>query len=155
MKIRVVAVGQKMPTWVDQGYTEYSRRLNQDCRLELCELAASKRTKNSDLEKIREEEGDKILGAIGKNHRVIALEVKGKPWSTEQLADQMRSWLQGGQDVSLLIGGPEGMSQRCRDRADQLWSLSPLTLPHPLVRVLIAEQLYRAWSITKNHPYHR
>jgi len=155
MKINVIAVGQKMPVWVEQGYNEYGRRLTQDCKLELCEISASKRGKNSDLEKIREEEGDKIIAAIGKGNKVIALEVKGKPWSTEQLADQMRSWLQGGQDISLLIGGPEGMSQKCRNRADQLWSLSPLTLPHPLVRVLIAEQLYRAWSITKNHPYHR
>ena len=144
-----------MPAWVNSGYSEYSRRLSQDCKLELCEIPASKRTKNSDLEKIREDEGDKILSAIGKGNRVVALEVKGKAWSTEQLSNQMRNWLQGGQDISLLVGGPEGMSQRCRDRADQLWSLSPLTLPHPLVRVLLAEQLYRAWSIIKNHPYHR
>jgi len=144
-----------MPAWVNSGYSEYSRRLSQDCKLELTEIPASKRTKNSDLEKIREDEGDKILSAIGKGNRVVALEVKGKAWSTEQLSNQMRNWLQGGQDISLLVGGPEGMSQRCRDRADQLWSLSPLTLPHPLVRVLLAEQLYRAWSIIKNHPYHR
>lgn len=155
MKINLIAIGQKMPAWVNSGYSEYSRRLSQDCKLELTEIPASKRTKNSDLEKIREDEGDKILSAIGKGNRVVALEVKGKAWSTEQLSNQMRNWLQGGQDISLLVGGPEGMSQRCRDRADQLWSLSPLTLPHPLVRVLLAEQLYRAWSIIKNHPYHR
>jgi len=155
VKINLIAIGQKMPAWVNSGYSEYSRRLSQDCKLELTEIPASKRTKNSDLEKIREDEGDKILSAIGKGNRVVALEVKGKAWSTEQLSNQMRNWLQGGQDISLLVGGPEGMSQRCRDRADQLWSLSPLTLPHPLVRVLLAEQLYRAWSIIKNHPYHR
>jgi len=155
MKITLIAVGQKMPAWVNNGYSEYSRRLTQDCKLELHEIPASKRTKNSDLEKIREDEGEKIIAAIGKGNKVIALEVKGKAWGTQQLANEMTNWLQGGQDISLLIGGPEGMSQKCRDRADVLWSLSPLTLPHPLVRVLLAEQLYRAWSITKNHPYHR
>lgn len=155
MKIKLIAVGQKMPSWVTQGYQEYSRRLNQDCQLVLQEIPAVKRSKNSDLEKIREQEGEKILQSLGKGDRVIALEVKGKPWSTEQLAKQMQQWLAGGQDISLMVGGPEGMSDACRQRADQLWSLSPLTLPHPLVRVLLAEQLYRAWSITKNHPYHR
>ena len=86
---------------------------------------------------------------------MVALEVKGKAWSTEQLAQRMEDWMAEGRDVALLVGGPEGLADACRQRADLLWSLSPLTLPHPLVRVLLAEQLYRAWSVVQNHPYHR
>jgi 23S rRNA (pseudouridine1915-N3)-methyltransferase len=86
---------------------------------------------------------------------VITLDVKGKPWSTEQLSQQLDSWMMSGRDVSLLVGGPEGLSPACLQRAEQSWSLSPLTFPHPLVRIVVAEQLFRAWSILTNHPYHR
>jgi 23S rRNA (pseudouridine1915-N3)-methyltransferase len=100
-------------------------------------------------------ESDAILAATGAKDRVIALEVGGRPWSTEKLAAQLENWQQDGRDVSFLVGGPDGLADDCRKRADQQWSLSPLTLPHPLVRIVLAEQLYRAWSITRNHPYHR
>jgi 23S rRNA (pseudouridine1915-N3)-methyltransferase len=100
-------------------------------------------------------ESDAILAATGPKDRVIALEVGGRPWSTEKLAAQLENWQQDGRDVSFLVGGPDGLADACRKRADQQWSLSPLTLPHPLVRIILAEQLYRAWSITRNHPYHR
>ena len=96
-----------------------------------------------------------MLAAIPKGAYVIAMEVGGKNWSTEQLSQQLDNWLHGGCDVALLVGGPEGLAPACRARADQLWSLSPLTFPHPLVRVVLAEQLYRAWSLLKGHPYHR
>lgn len=155
MTIYLLAVGNKMPAWVTSGYQEYAKRLNQDCQLKLIEVAPGKRGKNADLERIKNTEGDKILQAIPKNCRVVALEVKGKPWSTQALSRHMNDWLHGGQDVALLIGGPEGLSTACVARADVKWSLSPLTLPHPLVRVLLSEQLYRAYSILKNHPYHR
>ncbi len=155
MNIYLLAVGNKMPGWVAQGYNEYAKRLTADCRLKLIEIAAGKRGKNADLARIKQTEGKKILDTIPKGCLVIALELKGKAWSTEQLAQQMNGWLHGGQDVALLIGGPEGLSKDCINRADILWSLSPLTLPHPLVRVLLSEQLYRAYSILKNHPYHR
>ena len=155
MKINLIAVGTKMPDWVKTGFNEYQRRLTQDCKLNIHEISAIKRAKQTDLNKVREIEGQKILTTIPDGNRVIALEVKGKNWSTEELSQQMSQWMSSGQDISLLIGGPEGLSQSCRDKANQLWSLSPLTLPHPLVRIIVAEQLYRAWSILKNHPYHR
>jgi 23S rRNA (pseudouridine1915-N3)-methyltransferase len=96
-----------------------------------------------------------MQAAIPKGARVVALEVKGKPWSTEQLSQRLDAWLGEGRDIALLVGGPEGIEPSLSARADEKWSLSPLTLPHPLVRVLLAEQLYRAWSILKGHPYHR
>lgn len=144
-----------MPDWVTKGYIEYAKRLNGDCRLKLVEIAPGKRGKNADLARIKKTEGDKLLAAIPKGCLVVVLEVKGKPWSTETLSKQLDNWLHSGQDVALLIGGPEGLSDACVARADVKWSLSPLTLPHPLVRVLLSEQLYRAYSILKNHPYHR
>ena len=144
-----------MPDWVTKGYIEYAKRLNGDCRLKLVEIAPGKRGKNADLARIKKTEGEKLLAAIPKGCLVGVLEVKGKPWSTETLSKQLDNWLHSGQDVALLIGGPEGLSDACVARADVKWSLSPLTLPHPLVRVLLSEQLYRAYSILKNHPYHR
>ena len=155
MKINLIAIGNKMPNWVNTGFNEYQKRLTQDCKLNINEIAAIKRGKQTDLKKVCEIEGQKIIDCIPNDNRVIALEVKGNNWSTEQLSQQMSQWMLSGQDISLLVGGPEGLSQSCRDKANQLWSLSPLTLPHPLVRIIVAEQLYRAWSILKNHPYHR
>jgi len=155
VNIYLLAVGNRMPGWVAQGYNEYAKRLTADCRLKLIEIAPVKRGKNADLARIKHSEGEKILAAVPKSCLVIAMEVTGKAWSTEQLAQQMNGWLHGGQDVALLIGGPEGLSHECISRANILWSLSPLTLPHPLVRVVLSEQLYRAYSVLKNHPYHR
>ncbi len=155
MNIYLLAVGNKMPDWVSKGYNEYAKRLNNDCCLKLIEIAPVKRGKNADLCKIKTAEGEKILAAIPKNCFVVALEVEGKPWTTEVLAQQMETWMHSGQDIALLVGGPEGLSHTCVQRANIKWSLSPLTLPHPLVRVLLSEQLYRAYSILKNHPYHR
>jgi len=155
MNISLITIGEKMPHWVNEAYQDYSKRLRQDCQLKLLDLPAIKRTKNADLAKIKDHESDKLIQAIPKGDWVVALEVKGQSWSTEKLSEKMSQWMQQGQHVSLLIGGPEGMNEQCRQRADQLWSLSQLTLPHPMVRVIVAEQLYRAWSIIKNHPYHR
>ncbi len=155
MNIYLLAVGNKMPDWISKGYNEYAKRLKGDCQLKLVEIPPGKRGKNADLARIKKAEGDKLLDAIPKNCLVIALEVKGKPWTTELLSKQLDNWLHSGQDIALLIGGPEGLSKNCVDRADIKWSLSPLTLPHPLVRVLLSEQIYRAYSILKNHPYHR
>jgi len=144
-----------MPAWVNQAYQEYSQRLTRDCRLVLKEVPAIKRTKNADLDKIKAQESQKLLDLIPAGDRVIALEVGGRAWSTEQLSIELSQWLRSGQNHCLLIGGPEGLDEPCRQRADQLWSLSPLTLPHPMVRIIVAEQLFRAWSILNNHPYHR
>ncbi|HHL18421.1 MAG TPA: 23S rRNA (pseudouridine(1915)-N(3))-methyltransferase RlmH [Thiothrix sp.] len=155
MKIHLLAIGSRMPQWVEQGYNDYAGRLNTNVKLVLKALSAEKRTKKSDISKICEKESQKLLQAIPSNNIVIALEITGQQWSTEKLAKNMENWMMSGRDVSLLVGGPEGMSKTCRDRADYLWSLSALTYPHPLVRVILAEQLYRAWAITANHPYHR
>lgn len=155
MRLKLICVGQKMPDWVTRGYQEYARRMPSELPLELTEVAMAHRGKNPDIPRLMQKEADAVLAATGKNDRLIALEVDGRPWSTEQLARQLEDWQLDGRDVCFMVGGPDGLAADCRSRADQLWSLSPLTLPHPLVRILLAEQLYRAWSITRNHPYHR
>lgn len=144
-----------MPKWVTEGYDEYAKRLPKDFALEVVELPMAQRSKNSDIAKAIRKEGDAMLAAIPPGDRVIALEVLGKAWSTHDLAAQTEQWRMEGHNVTLLIGGPDGLDPRCSNRADQKWSLSNLTLPHPLVRVLLAEQIYRAWTLMNNHPYHR
>lgn len=155
MKIQLLAVGQKMPAWVEAGYNEYAHRLPPEARLELKEITAGKRGKNADVARILHEEGQRLQLAITKSAHIVALDVKGKHYTTEQLAQRLGEWMQSGQDIALLVGGPEGLSAECRELAHEHWSLSALTFPHPLVRIIIAEQLYRAWSVLKNHPYHR
>lgn len=155
MQIHLIAVGNRMPTWVSAAYQEYAKRLPRECALKLVEIAPGKRGRNVDVQRSVRDEGERMLAALPRDCQVIALEVGGKSWSTPQLAAQLEAWLPSGRDTALLIGGPEGMDAACRERADQLWSLSALTLPHPLVRVILAEQLYRAWSVMVGHPYHR
>lgn len=155
MKLQLIAVGTKMPDWVQTGFMEYLRRFPKDMPLELIEVSAGKRGKNADIKRILEKEGEAMLAAAGKGNRIVTLDIPGQPWETPQLATQLERWKQDGRDVSLLIGGPEGLAPACKAAAEQSWSQSALTLPHPLVRVLVAESLYRAWSITANHPYHR
>lgn len=144
-----------MPAWVEAGYTEYARRLPAECVLRLTEIAAGRRTKGADLRRLTEKEGEQMLAAVPRGARVVALDVGGRGWSTEQLAEQLRGWLADGRDLALLVGGPEGLAPACLAAAGERWSLSPLTLPHPLVRVVLAEQIYRAWSLLAGHPYHR
>lgn len=155
MRVRLIAVGSKMPKWVTEGYDEYSKRLPKDFALELLEIPMSPRGKNTDIAKAIRKEGDLMLEAIPPSDKVIAMEVLGKEWSTEQLADQTGQWRMDGYNVSLLVGGPDGLDPRCTARADQVWSLSRLTLPHPMVRIILAEQIYRAWTLMNSHPYHR
>ena len=155
MKIRMIAVGTKMPAWVEQGFNEYVKRLPNDCRIELVELPIGPRGKKQPVSKAIEKEGQAMLAAMNPKNHCVALEVLGKPWSTEKLSEQLSDWRMLGQDVDLLIGGPDGLSPECVKLAKQKWSLSPLTLPHPLVRILVGEQLYRAWTILNNHPYHK
>lgn len=155
MKIKLIAVGTRMPSWVNEGYSEYARRLPAEFSLELIEVPLGQRGKNTDIPRVIKREGEQMLSSVDATDYVIALEVNGRNWSTEKLAQQAEGWQMDGRNVALLVGGPDGLSDACRARANQQWSLSPLTLPHPLVRVLLAEQLYRAWSITRNHPYHR
>lgn len=155
MRIRIIAVGTKMPRWVEEGYNDYAKRLPRDVSVEMVELPLAQRSKNSDIAKAMEKEGEAILAAIGKGEQVIALEVLGKPWSTEQLAHELAGWKMSGSNYCLLIGGPDGLAPQVQKMASIKWSLSPLTLPHPLVRILVIEQLYRACSILQNHPYHK
>lgn len=155
MRISLIAVGNKMPKWVNLGFEEYARRFPRDIQFELIEIPAGKRGKNADISRILEKEGELMLAAVSKNTKVVTLEVEGKPWTTPQLAKQLDQWLMDGRDIALLVGGPEGLAPACQAASEQKWSLSPLTLPHPMVRILIAEGLYRAWSINANHPYHR
>lgn len=155
MRIRIIAVGTKMPAWVETGYAEYTKRMPRDCVVELVELPLAQRGKNTDIARAMEKEGEEMLAAIGKGEQVIALDVKGKPWSTEQLAEHMANWRMSGNNYCLLIGGPDGLAPQCLAQAHVRWSLSALTLPHPLVRIVVIEQLYRACSILQNHPYHK
>jgi 23S rRNA (pseudouridine1915-N3)-methyltransferase len=155
MKLSIIAVGGKMPVWVAQGVTEYERRMPRELKIHWREIPLVRRGKDTSPDTLRVREGEKILKAIPRGDQVIALDVRGKCWSTEQLAQQLKGWQMSGDNYSLLIGGPDGLSSDCLDRAAQRWSLSDLTLPHPLVRIILAEQLYRAWTITANHPYHR
>lgn len=144
-----------MPGWVESGYQEYAKRLPPECALHLVEIEPGHRGKGANVEIARREEGGRLLAALPKGVQVIALDERGRAWSTAELSRQLAAWLAEGRDLALLVGGPEGLDPTCRERADRLWSLSPLTFPHPLVRVILAEQLYRAWSLLTGHPYHR
>ena len=155
MKLQLIAVGTRMPDRVTRGFEEYQRRFPRDMALELVEIPAGKRGKNADIARILHKEGELMLAAVAKGNHIVSLDLPGKNWTTPDLAEQMTKWQLDGRDVSLLIGGPEGLSPACKEAANQSWCLSALTLPHPLVRVIVAESLYRAWSINNNHPYHR
>jgi 23S rRNA (pseudouridine1915-N3)-methyltransferase len=144
-----------MPEWVNMGYGEFAGRMPPECRLHLIEIPSPKRAKGHDTARWVEQEGERMLAAIPKGCQVMAMEVSGKEWSTEELAGELSRWLQSGQDIALLVGGADGLAPACVARADRLWSLSRLTLPHMLVRVVVAEQLYRAWTVLQGHPYHR
>ena len=155
MRIHLIAVGTRMPDWVSAGYREYTRRLPPECSLRLIEVPPCKRRKTLSPVRIREEEGRQLLAAIPGQAMVVAMDVTGKPWGTEALAARLQEWMQGGRDIALLVGGADGLAAACLERADLRWSLSAHTLPHTLVRIVIAEQLYRAWTILSGHPYHR
>ena len=155
MLIHLIAVGTRMPDWVVLGFTEYVKRMPPESRIKLVEIAAGKRGKNSDVKRLMQQEGEKMLAAIPKGAKVVALDVLGKACSTEELAQELKGWQASGQDIAILIGGPEGLAEACLELAEQKISLSKLTLPHPLVRIVLTEQLYRATTILKGHPYHK
>jgi 23S rRNA (pseudouridine1915-N3)-methyltransferase len=155
VNVYLIAVGHKMPGWVQAGYREYAKRLPPECTLRLVEVPAGRRGKNSDITRIVRAEGDRLLAAVPRGARVVALDVRGRAWSTAALAERLTGWLGEGRDLALLVGGPDGLDPGCLAASDERWSLSPLTFPHPLVRVILAEQLYRAWSVVRQHPYHR
>lgn len=153
MLLKLLAAGTKLPQWIQQGYREYAQRMPRECRLELFEVALGGRSDAAD--KAKADECERMLRAIRREDYVVALDVAGKQFDTPKLARQLQEWMFAGHDVVILIGGPDGLGDGCLERANLRWSLSPLTFPHTVVRVMVAEQLYRAASILKNHPYHR
>lgn len=155
MQIHLLAIGKRMPDWVESGYQEYARRLKTTMPLHLHEIATPRKSQSQDSKTIIREEGKKLLAAIPESAWVVTLDEHGKQWDSKTLANQLNKWAGHSNEVALMIGGADGLDQACLDRADQTWSLSALTLPHALVRVVVAEQLYRAWSLNNNHPYHR
>ncbi|MFM9913322.1 MAG: 23S rRNA (pseudouridine(1915)-N(3))-methyltransferase RlmH [Methylophilaceae bacterium] len=154
MKLRIIAVGHKMPTWITQGCDEYIKRMPREATIQLIELKPDKRAAGKAGEQVREAEATRILEAVSKDY-LVALDEHGQEVTTLKLAEKFKSWLTLGRDVSLVIGGADGLHESVKKKADWLWSLSPLTLPHGMVRVILTEQLYRAWSVMNNHPYHR
>ena len=155
MRARIIAVGERMPGWVAEGFAEYRKRLSHELPLELLELKPGTRGKGRDEARAMQDEGAAILAALPRDTHVIALDGGGKSWSSEALAAQLAQWRMAGRDLAFLIGGPDGHAPDVLARADQTWSLGPLTLPHMLVRLVLAEQLYRATTIMAGHPYHR
>ncbi|MEX2516487.1 MAG: 23S rRNA (pseudouridine(1915)-N(3))-methyltransferase RlmH [Gammaproteobacteria bacterium] len=155
MRLLLLAVGQRQPDWVNTAFAEYAKRLPAHCKLVLHEITAGNRKQTPDIERIKREESERLLKAIPATAVVIALDEHGRSLNTRELSNHFNDWLQDGRDVAMLVGGADGLDQSCLDRADWHWSLSALTLPHGLARIMVAEQLYRAWSLLEGHPYHR
>lgn len=158
MKTKILAIGHKMPAWVEAGFKEYHKRIQPMMTTELVELSPAKRSKNpspAEVDKYKHQEGQLILATHQPKDQLWVLDVKGKMLSTERLADKLQHAMTDGTDVAIVIGGTDGISPEVLARADFVWSMSDLTLPHPLVRVVLMEQLYRAMSIINHHPYHR
>ena len=155
MKCRLIAAGTRLPDWVNSGFREYQKRLRTPLVLELHEIALAPRRAGETPDRAIQREGADMLAALGKDDYVVALEITARTMSTEKLSAWLAERMRDGRSLALLIGGPDGLSPQCRERADQRWSLSPLTLPHGLVRVVVAEALYRAMSVLAGHPYHR
>lgn len=155
LKITLITLGNKMPDWVSQGTNEYAKRFNDGIQLKIIEIPLIRRSKSSDLIRILEKESLLIKEALPNNARIIALEITGKSFSSEELANKITQFQQTTSHLCFLIGGPEGLSPEVLKHCDEYWSLSKLTLPHPMVRIILLEALYRAWSIINKHPYHK
>lgn len=155
MRATIVAIGHRPPAWVESGLNEYAKRLPPQLRLEVSLLKPEERASGVTAEKVREREGERLIAAIPKESAVLALDERGTAVSTQGLSVMLAGWLRDGTNPAFLIGGAEGLSPAVKERSDKLLSVSALTLPHEMVRILLAEQLYRAWTILANHPYHR
>lgn len=155
LKITLITLGNKMPDWVAAGSQDYAKRFNDGIQLKIIEIPLIRRSKTSDLTRILEKEAALIKDALPGNARIIALDIEGKSFSSEDLALRMTQLQQTSSHFCLIVGGPEGLTTETLQLCDERWSLSKLTLPHPLVRIILLEALYRAWSIMNNHPYHK
>jgi 23S rRNA (pseudouridine1915-N3)-methyltransferase len=155
VRIHLLAVGRRQPGWINEGFTQYARRLPPACRLILTEIPSVRRSGSHDIRRLLREECERMRAMIPKGARVIALDERGTQYTTRQLADKLSRWLGDGRDIALLAGSADGLAEECARAAEEIWSLGPLTLPHGLVRVIVAEQIYRAWSMLQGHPYHR
>ncbi len=155
MRIRILAVGQKMPKWVKQTFNDYNHRLSKNQQVDLQEIAPVHRSKTINTDTAKEKEGKTILAQLKSNEKLILLDEKGQNISTKFLAQSIKEWQMHGTDVAIVIGGADGVTSEVKKRAWLVWSLSQLTFPHPLVRVILMEQIYRAYSLIANHPYHR
>lgn len=157
MQLVIVAVGHKMPAWIEAGFGEYAKRMPPELRIELREIKPEARSSSNNAATVMQREATRIEAALAPltRPRIVALDERGKDLTTVKLAEQLTGWLREGGDVAFLIGGADGLDPALKARATTLIRLSSLTLPHGMVRVLLAEQLYRAWSVTQNHPYHR
>lgn len=155
MQLIVAAVGHKMPAWIDSGFQEYAKRMPPECRLVLKEIKPVERSSSRSADIVMAQERQRIEAALPKDGPVIALDEHGRDLTTVQLSQHLTLWQQQGGDVTFVIGGADGLDAGFKKTADMLLRVSSLTLPHGMVRVLLAEQLYRAWTITRNHPYHR
>ncbi|WP_440223322.1 23S rRNA (pseudouridine(1915)-N(3))-methyltransferase RlmH [Dokdonella sp. MW10] len=155
MRTRLISVGERMPAWVGEGFAEYRKRLSRELPMDLVEIPLGNRGRTRDPVRATAEEGAAVLAALPKDAHVVALDGSGKPWSSEELAQQLAAWRMAGRDLALVIGGPDGHATEVLARSAQRWSLGPLTLPHMLVRLVVVEQLYRAATQLAGHPYHR
>lgn len=155
MQLLIIAVGHKMPAWIESGYNEYTKRMPPDCRIQLKEIKPVDRSGSRSAETVMAMERSRIEEALPKNAHLVVLDERGKDLTTLQLSQHLTQWRQDGGDVAFVIGGADGLDAELKKKADLTIRLSSMTLPHGMVRVLLAEQLYRAWSVTQNHPYHR
>ena len=155
MHIRLIAVGDRQPSWVDDAVGIYTGRYPREWKFRLDTIVTARRGKSDKSNSAREAEGEQILNKLRSNEQVVLLDERGKQMTSQKLAMRLSDWQSDGRDLCFIIGGPDGISPACRERADSTWSLSELTLPHGLARVLFSEQLYRAWSLQTGHPYHR
>ncbi len=155
MNIHLIEICDKSPDWAKSGFLNYSKRIPKNIKFHLKEVRPGKRSKNVDLKKILFEEGQRMISMIPKGSLIIKLEIKGQKWTTKDLSLNLQNWMNNSKDIVFLVGGPEGLPPECKEISPISWSLSTLTLPHAIVKIFIAEQIYRAWSILQNHPYHR
>ena len=155
MQLIIAAVGHKMPDWIEDGFQEYAKRMPPECRLQLKEIKPVERSGSKTAETVMALERARIESVIPKGARIVALDERGRDITTIEFSRLLTQWQQDGRDVTFVIGGADGLDKDFKSSADMLLRISSMTLPHGMVRVLLAEQLYRAWSITQNHPYHR